>query len=312
MTSPKDQHNADTQHPHNMQLLYKTCRRKAKELQTTVEALKKKLVRELAFGMPLFRADPLLDSPPSAADSRETGIERAIGQGAKYRDLLELCAAAPTGDDVLFLVACWLKQEGIRQPEDWLPAKVYARLTSGTRKRLASISFNDHRYAAQIRRYLPYAALLLQNARRLRAKKVADPEQELLKLGYDRTDAELACSKNWTSEIAFTCEWLAARGEVKAAKARKDPDTARTLQNAYSRVFGKSAPRLISCAFCSKPAVSEFYGHDRTSASHCEDHSAEKLPRKSGDAWVDRAGRRWWNPDKGIRYDSPAAPPSST
>jgi hypothetical protein len=150
-----------------------------------------------------------------------------------YLTLVQTLKKIEDNDDLWFFLALWLKQEAIREPEESLPAAIYKRLTRNVRKRIQGISFTDMRYFELVRCWEPYFARLLEDRKRLRSS-LADLQKELCALGYEPKAVELIKQKRWRSAIELACEWLAER-QIIPAKS-KQPDPARTLRNAYSRI----------------------------------------------------------------------------
>jgi hypothetical protein len=279
--------------------LYERClESEKKSTRKSFENLKNKFARELVFGGPILRAFSTWEQTSDFLES-DPAAESAL--------LHKMFRDAKSPDKRLRLFAQWVwGQLGIR-PESSLGKDVVAKLTATTLKRLRRIPWNDLYYAHLIQIWRPYADSLFNDAETLR-NLGGSLEQRLSSLDYDNGAIEIFLSKTWRSPIEFTCEWLAARGGVKMLKPRQDPDIARTLRNAYTKVFGKGAPHLLLCIFCGKPAVSEFHASDRVSASHCASHTVERLPISSSEAWLDLSGRRWWRSGRTI-YCQPSPTP---
>ena len=85
--------------------------------------------------------------------------------------------------------------------------------------------------------WLPYSQAQMADAEILR-QQGKDPAPELVGLGYSAFPAANSARKRWRSPVEFTCEWLAERSGLPLAKPKRDPNPARTLRNAYSRVYG--------------------------------------------------------------------------
>jgi len=155
----------------------------------------------------------------------------ATSKESIYSRLVESLKKA-TGDDLWFHLALWLKNEGIREPEDWLPANIYSRLTQEPRKRLQGISFTDMWHYELVRCWERYFAALLHEKRK-RSKSV-NLKKGLVELGYEPKSVEIIMSKNWRSPVAPACEWLATRDILRPKT--ENADAATMLRNAYSRV----------------------------------------------------------------------------
>jgi hypothetical protein len=150
-----------------------------------------------------------------------------------YLTLVQTLKKIENNDDLWFFLALWLKHEAIREPEEFLPAAIYKRLTRNVRKRIQGISFTDMRYFELVQCWNPYFTRLLENSERLRSSH-ADLQKELCSLGYELKAIGLIKQKRWRSAIELACEWLAMRQIIPAKN--NDPDPARMLRNAYSRI----------------------------------------------------------------------------
>jgi hypothetical protein len=112
-------------------------------------------------------------------------------------------------------------------------------LISREQKRLARIPFNDFRYAGIVRSWLPYADRLFQERKDIR--RGLDASTRLKNMRYDPLAIEIVLTKRWRSAVEFVCGWLAQRGGIEMVKQRKDSDSANTLRNSYTRVFGQKS-----------------------------------------------------------------------
>jgi len=162
---------------------------------------------------------------------------------ARYNLLLKLLRAARNADARLHIFAQWAWAQLSVPPNDSLGKEVAVRLAHHyTQRRVNQIHLNDFFYAGIIQIWLRYAARLFQDAGIVQGK-TNPPKQRLRSLGYDSLAVDIFCSKQWKSTVEFTCDWLGTRGGIERAKSRKVFDSARTLRNAYSRVFGRGASR---------------------------------------------------------------------
>jgi len=257
----------------------------------SLEQLKTVLVRDLTFRGPIFDAFSARNIDPARADPE---------QAARYEVLLKFFRETKNPDERLRILAEWLWAELDQSPEDSLGKEAVTHLTSAVRVSLRRFPLNDFYYAHLVRTWLPYVERLFQDAQVQSGRRL---KEDLLSLGYDKIAVGTYVSKTWRSTIEFTCQWLAMRGGIEMIKPREDTDMARTLRNAYSRIFGQGAPHLLECEFCGMSAVGDFYAEGHTSVSHCDAHGADQLPTSSSGDWTDRAGRRWWRDDKAIRCD---------
>lgn len=283
--------------PADVPSLYDQCSASEKKLtRESFDKLKRQLVYELTFRGPIFDA---------FSNKNKASPAQASELVARYSLLRAMFREARCADDRLWVFAQWLWAECDVQPEDSLGEELLARLTLDTLKRVNKIPWNDFYYAKLVEIWLPYSKRLFEDAEKTGAHG-DNLTKSLESLGFRSDIVIIFVDKSWRSPIEFTCEWLATRGGIAMLKPREDPNISRTLRNAYSRVFGTGAPHLVTCIFCAKPAVSEFYAHDHISASHCEDHAAERLPNSSVNALADSAGRRWWRSGDIIHCERPA------
>ena len=136
-----------------------------------------------------------------------------------------------------FVLACWLSEEGVREPEDFLPPAIYSRLTQTARQYVKGISFNDMKLFEFVRCWEPYFEALLEDKKDLVKRhrtSPADVQKELSAAAYEPEAIELVMRKRRRSTVELTCEWVAGRGIIPAKT--RDPDPVRTLRNAYSRI----------------------------------------------------------------------------
>jgi hypothetical protein len=272
--------------------LFENCLKLERQrTRRSLDRLNAAFIRNSTFRASVFDAFSTKNNVPVSAES-----ERAL----KYELLLEIFRNTRNPDERLRILAQWLWAELGQSPEVSLGAEVAARLSSVVKKRLRSFPLNDLYYTQLVLTWLPYTEHLFQDAQRSGSK--SDSLED-----YEKNAVEIYLSKSWRSRIEFTCEWLAERGGIETLKARKDPDMARRLVNACSRILGRGAPHLLKCDFCGKAAVADFYAKGDGSAFHCAVHRAEQLPTSLSEAWPDHAGRRWWRAGKTIRCELPPA-----
>jgi hypothetical protein len=176
----------------------------------------------LTFPDHLFGPNPLPDSSPSAGDSDDVKLERIVHQAERYQELVQLLKEYPGQQQRWLLLAVWLKQEGICEPWEFLPAQVYDNLTNEKRAELR-ISVTDTQHYYRVEAWKPYFDRLLQD-RRTKSATSIDPDRDLERLGYV-AEAVAAARKKRTA-IPAVCEWLSTRLNIDAA----------TLRNAHSRV----------------------------------------------------------------------------
>jgi len=215
-----------------IQSLYEQCLSKERDLRENQPArhedLRNRIVWELTFPGRKF---PIAITADPGADTASL-----VREGQKYIALLDLLKKAPNGDTRSYWIAQWLKDEGVAPPHQTLPKGIFSRLTKKARERLKGLSLTDLLYANLVLVWLPYSEALLADAEILR-QQGKDPAPQLIGLGYSIVAANCVV-KRWRSVVEFSCEWLARRSGLPLAKPRLDANPARTLRNAYSRVYG--------------------------------------------------------------------------
>jgi hypothetical protein len=216
--------------------LYRQCLAEEQNLtKQDMDKLKLMFVKGLFFDQP-----PFFDPPPtvdeSSALNKQTDLKIRIRlwEAAKYRYILDIMRTQTKREIRLFLLAWWLKQEKVCEPEDILGIEVLRR---PAKKIFHFLSPTDFHHAERVRKCLPYFERLLTDFDT--HKGVVS---ELVKLGYD--EAVVLAARKKRSAVPAACEWLAERGSVSNVDAL-------TLQNAYSRVYGpkrRSAHRSAGSA----------------------------------------------------------------
>jgi hypothetical protein len=213
--------------PSSVTELYQQCLKREKGFTSAnFQELQLQMGKALLFGRPLFEPDPDLD-PSAIKPERDLKIRKGLWRGAKYRDILELLQKCRDRETRLFLLAWWLKSEGVCEPEDLISGGKIRRLS---KERLRGLSFADFQNAFIVQAWLPYFQGLLAAMRHAREGPSTSLDQ-FVEAGFDRT-AALAANKK-RSAVPAICDWLAAPGRLE-----RQVD-APALRNAYSRVFGK-------------------------------------------------------------------------
>jgi hypothetical protein len=220
--------------PVSVAQLFQECSVREKAFsRNAIDRLKSLLAQDLTFRGKLFdafSARPLNSSFPDA------------DLAARYQALVESFRKTRQSDERLNLFAQWLWAELGITPDESLGKAEVKRLSLEARRRVAHVEFNSLYYAGLVQIWLIYSGRLFRDAR---AVNESNPEKRLRRLGYDSSAVEIFILKRWRSEVEFTCEWLATRGRIEMVKPRADLDAARTLRNAYTKIFGRSAPRFV-------------------------------------------------------------------
>jgi hypothetical protein len=271
--------NGDT--PDTIRALFALCSQRQKDVSSaSFEKLRERFIQEIAFPRLPYTPTPDPDVLSQAAlASREY----------QYRKLVQLLKAASDDLRLWYWLAVWFRSEGIREPDKFLPADVYRKLTKEARQRSREFLSAAYYNSYLVRTWLPYTEPLLRKTKWLRQGKQRNAKPKLQDLGYDMKVLKIVeyQRRNWRSAVEFTCAWLVEKGGVADAE---------TLRNGYSLVFGRRMLSKISCSFCEKPAVNEFWAYSE-SVPHCGEHGADQLPTSEDSAWADPSGRGWWRQD---------------
>lgn len=280
--------------------LFEQCSQAEQQWNDTgVDRIESELILRLVFRGPVF----------GAFGTASHGTESELT--ARYHLLRKLSQQAPDADQRLNIFAQWAWGELDIPPMDSIGPDAVVRLSAAAQAQISAIPFNDLRYAGLVRIWLPYIERLFHDAK----SKIDGPsaaKKHLLALKYDQSAIDIFTAKEWRSLVQFTCEWLATRGGIIMEKPRSDSDTARTLVNAYSRIFGSGAPHLLTCSFCGQKAVADFESQNGVSASGCVEHVPERLPASASEALRDLQGRGWYRSGTDVCCDTAASPDHDT
>jgi hypothetical protein len=170
--------------------------------------LQKQFANERFFRYPLF------DSPHHLSDEARKLLSDA---GIKYKFLLQLLRNCQTRGQRLLIIATWLYQEGICQPEDVHGSDFSDYRRNALRGDKGRISLTDVRYAFIVDYWVPYFEWLLRARRQRRGLEE-----------FDELAIQSASGKR--SAVAAACEYVAPRLGRRVA----------SLANAHSRVIPKS------------------------------------------------------------------------
>lgn len=199
----------------NPRELFSACVARQEEIKKArIDQLKLTLAKESSF-QPLFEdAEDIRPNIKSAYPTSER-IEQAIWRGNKYRDLVRLLRNAPGRDERWMVLARWLRQEKVCEPEDLLPTGFLSRLAKqvwkGTRQ-------DDVSRAALVDIWLPYFQRLIDEATRLEKDGVHRKAEVLKDKGYDETAVDLTSSEHSPFEAVYL--WLEDRGHGSAETFR--------------------------------------------------------------------------------------------
>src|ERR1019366_5690417 len=202
--------------------LFSQCQEYAKKFNTeqSYQWLTDMLVQEFTF-QPVFIPDARLDAPITTQDSPKLEIERLGYYGSRYRDLIQLLRNAGDSEARWFLLAAWLKQEKICQPKDFLPSKIYNKLTKNVRRKFKGISRRHAQYGNVVEAWRPYFDRLIKafhaikegNRKSKRAgikPRRIDPAETLRQAGYDKDAVYFVVSLRKRA-VPAAYFWLAPR-----------------------------------------------------------------------------------------------------
>jgi hypothetical protein len=205
--------------------LYQQCLRDERQAaKLDLAKLKVILAKRLFFGQPLFGSPPVVDEASAIAKELDLRIRRQLWQASKYRQILRLLRRCTKPEDKLFLLAWWLSQEKVCEPEDIVGIGALRRMAKRKFRRLSAADFQ---HADTVRVWLPYFNRLINDSE-------SNSVTKLVTLGYDAAAARAAARKRSAIEAAST--WLADRPGSNVDVP--------TLRNAYSRVYGTKRRRL--------------------------------------------------------------------
>jgi hypothetical protein len=182
----------------------------------STDTVKPVLAKLLFFGKPLFEPAPLMDDASAINKEVALKIRRQLWEAGKYRDLLVWLGECKSRDARLFIIAWWLAQENVCQPEDILGSKRMGRMV---RKNLGFLSKSEFRHADAVRVWLPYFEQLIVDMRQRNG-------DELFTLGYEQGPVDSAKEKR--SSVAAACAWLASRNNADVSLFTK----------AFSKIYG--------------------------------------------------------------------------
>jgi hypothetical protein len=185
---------------------------------------KSAITKSLLFPKPLFESVPVINQSSPFHPEVTLKIRTQLRQAQKYREILDYVAQARSRKGRLFVIAWWLKEEGVCEPEDILDHEWFHRFV---KKWCGRISDADFRHADQVRTWVPYFERLLQDRREQGSAK-------LVELGYP-SDAVRSCLSR-RSAVEAACDWLASRPGCEGIDAP-------SFRNAYSRIYGPKRRR---------------------------------------------------------------------
>ena len=274
--------------PEDLRKLFNECSNNEKDLNLKkVESAKAALIRDWSF-------PAQFPSAPAFADPNS--MELRTWRGDLYKNLTAELKSAGNDDTFWWLLARWLRTEGIREPDDVVPAEVLKRLNQAATVRANKLLNTDFYNVLLVRIWLPSTEPLLRKKRWLKSSG-RNERNELKRVGYDSDALKvlLPRERQWESPVEFTCAWIEWRTRYNAD----------TIRNSYSRVFNKTEFRRQDCFFCGEPAENEFWAY-KISILHCDRHKADRLRTSEGEAWPDPFGYRWWREDLSIRRFKPS------
>jgi len=214
--------------------LFESCLAKEKGLLSTAyQGNVFALCQRLLFGTPLFWPDPVGGWPrferklgksnmPLTFSVARRGDETVSDTEWRYHKILELLREEKEKDLRWLFLARWLKQEGVCQPEKFLPEEVLKRLVRRYRKS-KKMSTSDLSYWAVITGWKPYFVRLQSDLQKLPVGGT-DPQTTLEKMGYHPKAIKFAMTKK--STVSAIMYRISEQRHIQL----------QTLRNAYSRV----------------------------------------------------------------------------
>jgi hypothetical protein len=176
---------------------------------------------------------PLFTKGLEKANSRKIVI-----RGRRYSELLRDLRKVKDIESRWILIARWLKNEGICEPEEFLPPPVLRRALKRVRSATTKLSPTKLHYWRLMTIWMPYFDSLFHD-RSAVSKTHRRVEDELMKLGYSRDAVKFSRPRNEEefsmrkrSSVQAVAGWLEERGPLRGAKHV----SAGTLKNAYSDV----------------------------------------------------------------------------
>jgi hypothetical protein len=201
--------------------LYQKCLNNENDwVELDLEPLKISLYKAYVFGQPEFSPAPNVSecvSTSAGQKERELRITMRLYEGNKYREIRELLKNAPDSRTRRFVIAWWLAQEKICDPEEIIGREEVRRQAK------KMLSLTEFRHADRVRAWIPYFCRLLRDRRTARSTSTLRGQ------GYENSAIQSADKKR--SPAAAACEWLADNRAFLNI-------TSAALANAYSRVYG--------------------------------------------------------------------------
>ena len=195
-----------------IQALFASCERREKNLRKDdIDQVRHKISKAVNFG-------PIFEPVPQVANE----TDELILAGAKHRKLIDLLKRAPDPGTRWILLARWLRQEKVCEPEDFLPEE--AKLDSLLNRPWKGTRRDDPVHITLVEIWLPYFEKLFEDKDDLKRRKVSRVLEELINKGYDGHAAGIAFKKRSAVEAVYS--WLHRRNRVSAE----------TFRNAYSRI----------------------------------------------------------------------------
>ncbi len=210
-------HSVPSNEERGVQCLREECKRRGAfaTSATAFQTLKKRLVDALVekrLKSPIFRDLP--------------GEREIVVRAGRYRNLVRLLTKAGNKNTRQVILTRFACQEASCQPDEVIADEALEFVRKQVERQLQSISPQDYSYSHQVDCWLPFATRLVADYRR--ARRLNNPEAELLHLGYE--DREIGCvrgrrlSRGLATQVA--CRLIAQDSNVKFT----------TVQNGHLRV----------------------------------------------------------------------------
>jgi hypothetical protein len=194
---------------------------------------KERLNQNLAFG-PLLLSNPDLETEIDPADPPDVKAEKNEYAAEMYRQLLKFLRTASEDNQKWRVLAMWLKQEQIWEPDAFLPKAIFRRLMKETLSplgRVASFRPAELLYAQVVEAWVPYFDLLVASYRIARRERLSTAIERLRTHGFDSDAVEAVKNQGRpqpsANEAAY---WFVAPRLIVGVD---------TVRVAHSRIYGR-------------------------------------------------------------------------
>lgn len=182
---------------------------------------------------------PIFSAPDPAIPTGDK-IDETLWRGRKYQELVELLKKARDRKTRWIVLARWLLQEKVCEPEDFLPEE--SNLVSLLNEPWKGSRRDDPRHVGLVALWLEYFKRLWADMNLLKRQKLHRVIDELVKKGYDREAAKAALGKRSVYQAVYF--WLESRHRVSAATFGNAYSSARGTIKAAAEIFARNIELL--------------------------------------------------------------------